>query len=69
MPLPVIHGDLLFSVLRKSGGYSILRLDRERMTASTVFSHRFRANPGITVTDGERFYLPLGYGGIISFKL
>ncbi len=22
----------------------------------------------ITVTDGERFYLPLGYGGIISFK-
>ena len=69
LPLPVIHGDLLFSVLRKSGGYSILRLDRERMTASTVFSHRFRANPGITVTDGERFYLPLGYGGIISFKL
>jgi hypothetical protein len=69
LPLLVIHGDLLFSVLRKNGGYSIMRLKRENMTATPIFSHSFRANPGITVTDGERYYLPLGYGGIISFKL
>ena len=69
LPLAVIHGDLIFSVLRKSGEYSIFHLNNDTMTAVPVFSHTFCANPGITVTDGERFYLPLGYGGIISFKL
>ncbi len=69
LALPVVHGDLLFSVSRKSGGYSILRLDPERRTATPLLAHSFRANPCITVTDGERFYLPLGYGGLISFKL
>jgi len=69
LALPVVHGDLLFSVSRKSGAYSILRLDPERRTATPLLTHSFRANPCITVTDGERFYLPLGYGGLISFKL
>ena len=69
LALPVIHGDLLFSVLRKNGGYSIMRLDKDGGRATPIFSHSFRANPGITLTDGERYYLPLGYGGIISFKL
>ena len=68
LALPIIHGDLIFSVARKSGGYSVLRRGSDG-GVTPVLTHTFRANPCITVTDGERFYLPLGYGGLISFKL
>jgi hypothetical protein len=68
LALPVIHGDLIFSVARKSGGYSVLRRGSDG-SVTPVLTHTFRANPCITVTDGERFYLPLGYGGLVSFKL
>lgn len=68
LALPVIHGDLIFSVQRRSGDYRIQKMLPDG-SIDTLFSHTFAANPCITVTDGERYYLPLGYGGILSFKL
>ena len=66
---PVLIGDLLFSIKRKQGEYLIQRINEARDSAETILHHTFRGNPGITVTDGERYYLPLGYGGVVSFKI
>jgi hypothetical protein len=67
--LPILHGDLLFSARRRSGDYSIMRINGERTAAEPLLTHTFRGNPGITVTDRARYYLPLGYGGVSSFTL
>ena len=66
---PVLIGDLLFSIKRKQGEYLVQRINEARDGAVTLLHHTFRGNPGITVTDGERYYLPLGYGGVVSFKI
>jgi len=66
---PVVIGDYLFTGLRYKGTFNILKLSEDRKTATTVKKLQLHANHGVTVFDGERYYLPLGYGGIVSFEL
>ncbi len=66
---PVVIGDYLFVGLRYNGTFNILKLSKDRKTATTYNKLTLHANHGVTVSDGERYYLPLGYGGIVSFEL
>ena len=66
---PVIIGDYMFVGLRYKGTFNILKLSEDRKTATTYKKLTLHANHGIVVSDGERYYLPLGYGGIVSFTL
>ena len=66
---PVVIGDYLFVGLRYKGTFNILKLSEDRKTATTYKKLTLHANHGVTVSDGERYYLPLGYGGIVSFDL
>ncbi len=67
--MPNIVGDYLFTVQRRSGKYNILRRDSKADALQLERSISLHANPCVTVFDGERYYLPLGYGGLISFVL
>lgn len=66
---PVVIGDYIFTGLRYKGTFNILKLSEDRKKATTVKKLTLHANHGVTVSDGERYYLPLGYGGIVSFEL
>ena len=66
---PVIIGDYMFVGLRYKGTFNILKLSEDRKTATTYKKLTLHANHGVVVSDGERYYLPLGYGGIVSFTL
>ena len=67
--MPVVIGDYLFATLRRAGTYYILKLSADRSTATTHKALTFHGNPGMIVSDGERYYLPLAYAGLISFTL
>ena len=66
---PVMIGDYLFTGLRYKGTLNILKLSEDRTTATTYKKLTLHANHGVVVTDGEQFYLPLGYGGLVSFTI
>ncbi len=66
---PVVIGDYLFVGLRYKGTFNILKLSEDRKTATTYKKLTLHANHGAVISDGERCYLPLGYGGIVSFEL
>ena len=67
--MPVVIGDYLFATLRRAGTYYILKLSADRSTATTHKALTFHGNPGMIVSDGERYYLPLAYAGLVSFTL
>ena len=67
--MPVVIGDYLFATLRRAGTYYILKLSADRSTATTHKALTLHGNPGMIVSDGERYYLPLAYAGIVSFTL
>ena len=67
--MPNIIGNLLFTVKRRSGKYNIIRRNHETDFLRLEKSLSLHANPCVTVFDGERYYLPLGYGGLVSFVI
>ena len=66
---PIIIGDYVFSTLRREGTYYIHKINADRTKLTTYKSLKLHGNPCMIVTDGERFYLPLGYAGLVSFSL
>ena len=67
---PVVIGDYMFVMHRAKGNSRILKMSEDRTTATTVkVNDGIHANPGMPVYDGERYYLPLGFAGIVSFDM
>ena len=67
---PVVIGDYMFVMHRAKGNSRILKMSEDRTTATTVkLNDGMHANPGMPVYDGERYYLPLGFAGIVSFDM
>ena len=69
LSMPVVIGNLVFTGKRCSGNWNILKMNNHRTEAKLLKSLTFRGNPGMAVFDGERYCLPLGYGGLVSFVL
>lgn len=60
----------MFVIHHHKGNSRILKLSEDRKTATAVkINYGMHANPGMAVFDGERYYLPLGYAGIVSFDI
>ena len=67
---PVVIGDYMFVIHRHKGNFRILKMSADRTTAETIkINDGMRANPSMAISDGERYYLPLGYSGIVSFDI
>lgn len=66
---PIIIGDYVFSTLRRAGTYYIHKINEDRTKVTAYKSLTLHANPCMIVTDGDRFYLPLGYAGLVSFSI
>lgn len=65
----IIIGDYVFSTLRREGTYYIHKINADRTKITAYKSLKLHGNPCMIVTDGERFYLPLGYAGLVSFTI
>lgn len=65
----IIIGDYVFSTLRREGTYYIHKINADRTKITAYKSLKLHGNPCMIVTDGERFYLPLGYAGLVSFSI
>ena len=69
LALPTVHQDIMFTTQRRLGKYAIFKLSEDGLSASMLQSFGFRGNPGMTVFSHGRYYLPLGYGGLVSFVI
>ncbi len=67
---PVVLGDYMFVMHRHKGNSRILKLSEDRTSATTVkINDELPANPNMPISDGERYYLPLGFAGIVSIDM
>ena len=67
---PVVIGDYMFVIHRHKCNYRILKLSKDRTTAEVIkMNDGIHAHPSMTVSDGERYYLPLGFAGVVSFDV
>ena len=67
---PTVIGDYMFVIHHHKGYSRILKLSEDRTNAATIkINDGMHANLGMAIYDGERYYLPLGYAGIVSFDM
>jgi len=68
--VPTVIGDYAFVAMRGQGDFSILKLPTDRASAPVLLKKvTFKGNPGRPIAVGRRVYLPLGYGGLVSFEI
>ncbi|MBQ2967881.1 MAG: hypothetical protein IJE10_07185 [Clostridia bacterium] len=69
---PVVLGDYMFVMHRHKGNSRILKLSEDRTSATAVkINDALPANPNMAIYDAEadRYYLPLGFAGIVSIDM
>ncbi|MGE9293693.1 MAG: hypothetical protein ACQKBW_08775, partial [Puniceicoccales bacterium] len=68
--VPTVIGDYLLIASRSKGELSVYKLSEDRSVAPALVKKvTFKGNSSRPISDGNRIYLPLGYGGLASFEL
>lgn len=67
---PTVIGDYAFIASRRRGYFTMLKLADDRSSAPTILEKLyFVGNPERVESVGNRIYLPISYGGLVSFDL